>query len=153
MQLLYQLGGDGWACARFSDGAHCREMGVSYLSDGLGDMARAALQLLRGNREVSFSFQDEPGEHRWTLSRGEADSLRVRIFWSQHNFNERFPGRANEVFACHCAVLDFVGQVAHVLQTLLIQEGIDGYKFRWKNHEFPLATFNEIRRLLTPRAS
>jgi hypothetical protein len=61
-------------------------------------MARSALPLLRGAREVSFSFQDEPGEHRWTLSRGEADSLRLRIFWSKDTFNHRFPGpRAPEL--------------------------------------------------------
>jgi hypothetical protein len=147
MQLVYQLDGDGWASARISDGSSCRDMDVSYLSDALGEMAWSALQLLCGARESSFSFQDEPGEHRWTLSRGEADSLLVRIFWSEHNFNERFPRRATEVFACNCSVLDFVGQVSHLLQDLLVEEGVEGYRRRWKNHDFPLDTFKAIQRL------
>jgi hypothetical protein len=153
MQLVYQLDGPGWASVRVSDATSSLDMEASYLSDALGDMAMSALQLLRGVREASFSFQDEPGEHRWTLSRGEADLLHVRIFWSKHNFNERFPGRATEVFACDCAVLDFVGQVSYVLQTLLIDEGLEGYRGRWRNHDFPLGTFTEIQRLLTPRAN
>lgn len=113
-------------------------------------MARCAVQLLRGVREVSFSFQDEPGEHRWTRIRGEADSLRIRIFWSKETFNHRFPRHATEVFSCDCAVLDFVGQVSWVLQTLLHEEGLDGYRRRWLSHEFPLGAFEEIQRLLEP---
>jgi hypothetical protein len=42
-------------------------MHVSYLSDALDDMAEAALCLLRGGREASFGFEDEPGEHRWIV--------------------------------------------------------------------------------------
>lgn len=150
MRIEYQLAGAGWADARISDGSSSREMEVSYLSDALGDMAQGALQMLRGAREVSFSFQDEPGEHRWTLIRGEEDSLRIRIFWSKEAFNHRFPRHATEVFSCDCAVLDFVGQVSYVLQTLLLEEGLDGYRRRWLSHEFPLGVFNEIQRRLEP---
>ena len=151
MQLVYQLAGAGWADARISDSSGYRDMAVSYLSDGLGDMARAALQLLRGMREVSFSFQDEPGEHRWMLSRSEADSLRIRILWFEDTFSPRPQERGTEVFKCDCALLDFVGQVSSVLQTLLADEGIEGYRRRWQSHEFPLDTFTEIQRLLTPQ--
>jgi hypothetical protein len=151
MQIVYQLFGAGWADARISDQSSYRDMAVSYLSDSLGDMARAALQLLRGAREVSFSFQDEPGEHRWTLSRGEADSLRIRILWFEDTFSPRAQEHGTEVFECDCAVLDFVGQVSSVLQTLLQDEGIEGYRRRWQNHEFPLHTLTEIQRLLAPQ--
>jgi hypothetical protein len=151
MQLVYKLAGAGWADARISNTSVYRDMAVSYLSDALGAMARAALQLLRGAREASFSFQDEPGEHRWILSRGEADSLRIRILWFEDNFSPRPQERGTEVFGCDCAVLDFVGQVSSVLQTLLADEGIDGYIRRWQSDEFPVDTFAEIQRLLTPQ--
>ena len=62
MELVYQLEGAGWADARISDGSRQLGMSVSYLSDALGDMAKAALHLLRGGREASFSFEDEPGQ-------------------------------------------------------------------------------------------
>ena len=151
MRLVYQLAGAGWADARISDNSSYRDMTVSYLSDALGDMARAALQLLRGAREASFSFEDEPGEHRWILSRGEADSLRIRILWFEDTFSPPSQERGTEVFKCDCAVLDFVGQVSSVLQTVLADEGIEGYMRRWQHHEFPLGTFTEIQRLLTPQ--
>jgi hypothetical protein len=151
MQLVYQLAGAGWADARISHNSSYRDMVVSYLSDGLGDMARAALQLLHGAREVSFSFQDEPGEHRWILSRGEADSLHIRILWFDDTFTSRPRERGAEVFTCDCVVLDFVGQLSYVLQSILADEGLEGYKLRWQNHEFPLDTFTELQRLLTPQ--
>jgi len=151
MQLVYQLAGSGWADARISHNSGYRDMAVSYLSDALGDMARAALQLLCGAREASFSFQDEPGEHRWILSHGEADSLYIRILWFEDSFSPRPQGRGGEVFMCECAVLDFVGQVSSVLQNLLADEGIEGYMRRWQSHEFPLEAFTEIQRLLTPQ--
>lgn len=153
MQLIYQLRGEGWAEARISDNSKHRAMVASYLSDALGDMACAALQLLRGAREVQFSFQDEPGEHRWILNRGEEDSLHIRILW----FRETFTGHllrgplGTEVFTSDCGVLDFVGQVSHVLQGILTDEGIDGYKRRWKKHDFPVETFAQIQKLLTPQ--
>jgi hypothetical protein len=152
MEIVYELAGAGWADARISHKGNYRNMAVSYLSDALGDMARAAVQLLRGGREVSFSFQDEPGEHRWILSRGEADSLRIRVFWFDDAFSARRQERGTEVFACDCAVLDFVGQVSYVLQSVLADEGVEGYRRRWQNYEFPLDSFTELQRLLTPQA-
>jgi len=151
MELVFQLGGAGWADARMSDGSRGRDMRVSYLCDALGEMARAALHLLRGSREAVFAFDDEPGEHRWVLTRGEADSLSIRIFWFDETFSSRRLGKGTEVFSCDCAVLDFVGPVFSVLHQILSNEGVEGYKRRWKNNEFPLDTYNEIRRLLAPR--
>jgi hypothetical protein len=151
MELIYQLAGAGWADARISDGGRCRDMSVSYLSDALGDMARSALHLLRGSRDVSFAFEDEPGEHRWILTRGTSDSLRVRILWFKDTFSARLYDQGTEVFTCDCDVLDFVGQVSAVLQNIITDDGIDGYKRRWQNNDFPLDTFNEIQRLLTPQ--
>ena len=152
MELIYQLAGAGWADARISAGGRHRNMTVSYLSDALGDMARSALHLLRGSREVSFAFEDEPGEHRWILTRGTMDSLRIRILWFEDTFSRSSPDQGAEVFSCDCAVLDFVGQVSAVLQNIVTDDGIEGYKRRWQNHDFPTDTFNEIQRLLTPQS-
>jgi hypothetical protein len=151
MQLVYQLAGTGWADARISHNSKYRDMAVSYLSDALGDMAQAALGLVSGTREVSFSFQDEPGEHKWLLTRGEADSLRIRILWFNDTFSRRPQESGEEVFACDCAVLDFVGQISHVLHNILSEESVEGYKRRWKNHDFPLDAYTELQRVLTPQ--
>jgi len=152
MELVYQLEGAGWADARISDGSRQLGMSVSYLSDALGDMAKAALHLLRGGREASFSFEDEPGQNRWLLTRGEADSLRIQIRWFDDTFSSLDFGRGKEVFFCECAVLDFAGQVHSVLHQVLEDEGAEGYKRRWTNHDFPAESFAEIQKLLTPDA-
>jgi len=149
MKLIYQLAGAGWADARICDNSRCRDMAASYLSDALGDMARAALQLLGGGREASFSFQDDPGEHRWILSRGEEDSLRIRVLWFDDAFSPRPPERGAEVFTCDCTVLDFVGQVSFVLQNILAEVGVEGYQRRWRNHAFPIETFTRLQGFLT----
>lgn len=151
MELIYQLAGAGWADARISDGDRQLDMSVSYLSDALGNMARAALALLRGSREASFAFEDEPGQHRWTLVRGDSDSLSIRIHWFDDALSTRPAERRTEVFACECCVLDFAGQVSAVLHHVLADEGIDGYKRRWQMHDFPSETLNQIQRLLTPQ--
>jgi hypothetical protein len=151
MQLVYQLGGAGWADARISHNSKYRDMAVSYLSDALGDMTQAAVRLVRGAREVSFSFQDEPGEHRWLLTRGESDSLRIRILWFHDTFSRRPQECGEEVFICDCTVLDFIGQVLHELHDILSEEGVDGYKRRWQNHDFPLDAYTELQRVLTPQ--
>lgn len=148
MELIYDLEGAGWADARISDGSQHRDFSVSYISDALGDMAKAAVLLLHGSREASFTLQDEPGEHRFILLRGNADSLTIRVLW----FNGASSGRADrfgeEVFRCDCAVLDFVGQVSVNLHAILTKYGLDGYKQSWRTHEFPTRAYNEIRRLL-----
>jgi hypothetical protein len=147
MEITYDLTGGGWARASVSDGTANREMRVTYLSDALADIARAALELLRGARDISFSFQDEPGEHRWLLKRGEADTLHVRVLRFEDTFSTRTQGGL-EVFYSKCTVMDFVGQVCFVLQNILERVGLEGYRKLWRNSDFPLDTFNELQRRL-----
>jgi hypothetical protein len=55
MELIYDLEGAGWAGARISDGSQHRDFSVSYLSDALGDMAKAAAMLLNGTSRLNPS--------------------------------------------------------------------------------------------------
>ncbi|MGV3754357.1 MAG: hypothetical protein ACO1QS_03170 [Verrucomicrobiota bacterium] len=149
MRITYQLAGSGWANALVSEGERTLEMSASYLSDALGDMAKAAVSLLTEAREVTFSFQDEPGEHQWILTRGEFDALHVRVVWFPKTFGSgNKAGSGIEVFACDCTVMDFVGQVFSTLNAVLHDEGLEGYKRRWKNNDFPLKAYQELQKLL-----
>jgi hypothetical protein len=148
MEIVYQLAGAGWADARITDGVNFRNMSVSYLSDALGDMAKAALNILRGENEASFAFEDEPGEHLWLLTREANHSLRIKILWCDDTFGSERQKHRSEVFATECTVLDFVSQVSAILDHILTDEGIEGYKQRWTNHDFPIEIFNELQRLL-----
>ena len=149
MEIIYQLAGAGWADARVRADHGYRDMSVSYLSDALGDMAAAAVALVRGARSARFAFQDEPGEHRWLLERGADDSLRIRVVWFEDTFAARRDDRGAEVFSCECTVLDFAGQVLSVLGSILEDHGVDGYRQQWQEHEFPMEAFERLRTALT----
>jgi len=134
MELLDEPKSAGWSAGRISEGSQELNFQVSHFSDTLGDMAKAAAMLLNGSREESFSFPDEPGEHRFVLTRGVADSLTIRVLWfgSVSGRTDRF---GKEVFRCDCAVLDLVGQVFANLHTILGQYGLDGYQQAFRNFD------------------
>ena len=148
MELVYQLQGAGWANASVSNGSTRHHIAVSYLSDALGDMARATVHLLQGGRETSFNFQDEPGAHRWCIVQDDRCFLGIRIEW----FAQTFPPCSGgvKVFECDCHLLEFAGQVLAVLAGILEKEGIEGYKQRCQKYDFPVAAFEEIKKLIIP---
>ena len=153
MKLIYKLGDAGWADASIADEGAQLECRISYLSDALGDMAQAAVQLLNGARATSFSFQDEPGEHRFLLTRGEADRLDIRVLSFKETFapqSAHAEKQASVVFRSHCAVMDFVGQVSANLHDILTKFGLKGYKDAWTKDDFPMASYREIQRHLNP---
>lgn len=148
MELIYELEGAGWVSARISEGSRQCELSVSYLSDALGDMAQAAVMLLIGSREETFRFQDEPGEHRFILTRGDADALTVRVLWFEDTFSSRADEFGKEVFRCECPALEFVGQVYSNLHAIVTKHGLDGYQRAWRYHEFPSEAYDAIRERL-----
>ena len=61
LRLEYTLHEHGWADASIGNGETVIEFEVSYLSDALGDLARAARGILRGLPSAAVGFQQEPG--------------------------------------------------------------------------------------------
>jgi hypothetical protein len=53
---------------------------ASFLTDGLGDLLEGVAALVRGPEQATATvrWMDEPGEHRWQLTR-DGDGVRVRI--------------------------------------------------------------------------
>jgi hypothetical protein len=137
MKFVVQLSGRGWADAFLENDQQHLKADISYLSDGIGEMADAAVAILKGERSTKFSFQDEPGEHVFVLTRGKDDQLNIQVF---ENF-KTFEGRLkNSVLKIDCAVLDFVGQVFSSLAAMQRNEG-DAYKERW-GYDFPKPAFD-----------
>src|SRR4051812_41879340 len=77
--LSYTLEDHGWATASFGNGESTIQTDVSYLSDALGDLARAARGILRGLPQATFSLQREPGEHRIVFTRRD-DHVTVNVY-------------------------------------------------------------------------
>ena len=159
MKLSYRMDGTGWATATIADAGREREMVVSYLSDSVLEMARAAIGLLEGAPSARFCFADEPGEHRCIVDRISDREARIRVLWFEELWSGLPSERGEEVFECTCTVARFCGEVLACLQSLLKEHGMDGYKSLWVLHDFPadeLARLSQLvraRRMLEGEAS
>jgi hypothetical protein len=70
--------GSGWADASISDADAFAAFEVSYISDALRDFLAAVAASVEGAPQATCIWQDEPGEHRWVLSR-DGNDLRIRF--------------------------------------------------------------------------
>jgi hypothetical protein len=151
MKLSYVLDEAGWARAIISDAGQQREMNVTYLSNSLSDMARAAILLLEGSDSVRFSFDDEPGEHRCIVKRTNESDAHICVLWFEELWSGLPDERGTEVFSCTCTVARFCGEVLSCLQCLLEEHGTGGYKEKWLSHEFPSTELKRLRELISAR--
>ncbi len=141
LRLSYILQQHGWATASISNGDTAVETDVTYLSDGLGDLARAARGILRGLPEATFSFQQEPGEHRFVLSR-EDDHVRLAVYRFAESFSR---ARAGEpVLVAECGLREFATECINCLRRVLDEHGEEGYRERWKNADFPSREYHDL---------
>ncbi len=148
MTLSYILDDAGWASATISHDGQRREMVASYLSDPVAEMADAAICLLQGADSVRFSFLDEPGEHRCYVTRVEGSDVQIRVLWLDDCMPALPDERGTDVFACRCSLARFCGEVLSCLQHLLAEHGIEGYKQRWIDSDFPSERFERLRALI-----
>ena len=150
MTLSYILGQAGWATVTISHDTQRLEMNASYLSDSLPEMTQAAICLLEGADSVRFFFEDEPGEHRCIVCRTGDSEAKIRILWFDDCAG--FPDeRGSEVFFCTCSIARFCGEVLACLQRLLDEHGVDGYKQKWVEHDFPTERLERLRGLVRKR--
>lgn len=150
LSLSYTLNEHGWATASIGNGDITIDLGVSFLSDGLGDLARAARGILRGLPEASFSLMQEPGEHRFLVSR-QGDRVRVNAYRFSDTFSRRQQG--DLVLTAECSVREFATASINCLRRVLDVHGEAGYRDRWKRADFPLQEYRDLldlRRNLRP---
>jgi hypothetical protein len=145
VNLTYVLHDAGWATAVIADGDRRREMVVSYLSDSLAEMTQSALTLLEGAETARFSFDDEPGEHRFVVTRSSPEFVDIRVLWFDDLWTGLPDERGSEVFVCSCSVARFAGEVLSCLQHLLSEHGLNGYKQKWVAHDFPSDIFDALQ--------
>lgn len=87
----FTLQGSGWAEGAVGDDERHARMTVSYLTDALGDLLEAVWRSGNGEAEARCSWEDEPGEYRWILTRAGED-VHVRIL----EFADRYPSRPDD---------------------------------------------------------
>ena len=143
----YALTGTGWSAAELTVGQTVRDVSASYLSDALGDLLGALVQLTEADGEARVSWEEEPGEFRWILTR-TGDDLAIRLLW----FDDLYPPQPDEQGLVGiddtCAFTAFVQAVAGAARAVLGEHGEDGYLERWVEHPFPTAHLHALEQWL-----
>jgi len=150
LDLSYNLGNHGWATACASNGGQHVEMTASYLSDALGDFARAVRGLMRGLSETTFSFLDEPGEHRIIFKRDE-ETVHVAVYWFEDESANLHHGRV--VLTAECSVGELATTTINCLRKVLDAHGETGYRERWREHDFPMQEYRDLLELRREHAA
>ncbi len=146
--INYKLTGAGWSECTVTAGDKTAHVTASYLSDALESLAGAVLAIGRGINLARASFDEEPGEYRWVFERVDDQDVRLRIF----EFSELWSKKEDEdgilILDVQIPVLVLVRSMVSCLADVLQASGIEGYREKWLQHDFPLQQYEELRSTL-----
>jgi hypothetical protein len=152
LHLKYALTGSGWSeCTLSVDDVNVTTT-ASYLSDALDSLCLAVIGILRGEAMTRASFDEEPGEYRWLFNRLTSDRLRIRILMFRELWANRPDVEGETIFDAECRLRTFAGALVSELQRLLAEHGLEGYRGKWIEHDFPEKRLAELQELLAKRA-
>jgi hypothetical protein len=138
VRFTYRLAGTGWSEGRLVIGDRFADATASYLSDALGDLLRAALELARGAENARASWDEEPGEYRWIFNRtGERVRVRVLAFPEWRAIMDAPDEDGEMLLDASCAVGELIAAIAAGARKVLHEWGEDGYEAKWVDHPFP----------------
>ena len=152
VSIEFAITGPGWADLKFHIGS--REYvadGVSYTTDVLGDLLRAALMIATGGCTARASFDGEPMETRLIIGNDWDRSewrkrFRVRVFTARDIY-EKTPDEACDlVFEAECDERAFLSAVATAATDILNRYGTDGYP--WWDMPFPMRALRALETAL-----
>lgn len=137
VEFSYRLTGTGWSEARIANDKCSTVLTASYLSDALGDLLAAVCDLLDGAGATGCTWQEEPGEYRWSLARhGEYVAVRVQDLVLREGA---------VVFDALVPLRDFATAIASGAELVLDEHGETGYRERWVEHPFPVEALAAVR--------
>ena len=144
MKFRYELEGPGWATCTVEIGGQTAVATASYLSDGLGSLTTAVIQLCEGADNASAVFSEEPGAYRWHFQRIGPERVRLQL---REEHSESTAGKL--VIDRECRLRSFAEALRAELDRLLAVHGEEGYVKLWIEHPFPRAELARLTRLLT----
>lgn len=150
VDFQYDLGSAGWASVTISDDSHSATMAVSYLHDSLGELTNAMNLLLKGGVESRTIFMEEPGEHLMSLINRRDDELEIEVRWFKDwaSWNMNSKKDYDVVFKQTTSLFEFANKVCDNLDNIYFNEGIEGYKEKWIEHDYPLSAYLKLKKLL-----
>ena len=138
LTIRYRLTGTGWSECDLASEEMSVTISASYMSDALGDLSRAVLELVQGEGESRCSFEEEPGEYRWIFTRTDGEAgVDLHILWFNDAFEKQPDERGKEVFAAATTMPELVRALVAALDEVRDSHGVEGYRERWVEHDFP----------------
>jgi hypothetical protein len=149
----YYLTGAGWAEAFFSNERQNIRFDISYLSDPLSELFQGLCRLIDNKSDTErIVFAEEPGEHSLVISKQDRDTIKVEIFWSnewEEIGNAPKISRKKElVYSDTDSLTNFASVICVGTDSLLERLTLVEYKEKWSLFEFPIESYNRLRRLL-----
>lgn len=150
LKIKYNLGDHGWANVKFTNHLRGVNMTVSYLHDTLTDFIRAANLLLKDSKEAKVLLMDEPGEHMIYLQSTDNVNLNIEIRWFKDwaSWDLATEKEFETVFSTKDTIKNFSTQIFENATRILTDYGLEGYKAKWIEHDFPINEFDTLKRLL-----
>lgn len=146
VRLTYTLHEAGWATVEIRCGNATVEMRASYLHDSLYDLLSAAKAIASGAGEVTVVLMDEPGEHHLNVRRLTGGRIAFEVIW----FDDwqswgigRSPGKT--VLSCQTTIAHLRGQVLSAARAIIDDYGMEGYRQKWLEHDFPIEQYEDLR--------
>lgn len=149
MRFDFNLATDapGWADPVVeSDGARLQMM-ASYLSDALGDLVGALLQLANGRSSAECYWAKDPGSWHWVFLRPNETDVEVRIGLS--GYDSSAPWLPDEPkLHTRVTLVELVRAVVDGAQRCVDTFGAEGFARQWIEHPFPALQVDALQRWL-----
>ena len=144
-RIGYVLSGTGWATLSFRADAGPLAFAVSYLHDSLGDLARMGLEMAKGANCATAVFMDEPGEVLFVVTGDEDDlSFELRRYRDWASWGLIATDDYEVVDRGTIRRVDLVRNIHVVLERMYVDLGLEKYRERWVQHDFPLRAYEGL---------
>jgi len=144
--IEYKVENAGWAIAKIDNGEKHVEFEVSYLHDSLKELAESAIDLKTKNHK-SIIFMGEPGEHRLILTKNAENKIAYELHSYADWFNWNLVSEEEYVLVLkgETTLAKYINQVRTVLATIFSEIGLEKYKQKWINHDFPIREYEKLK--------
>lgn len=139
--INYKLEDIGWATGTIGNGEKGVSFPISYLNDSLKELAESAIDIV-SSEQKSVLFMGEPVD--WKLTINNIDNK--EITYELKKFDDGVSkDNYTTVLAGNTGIVDYVTQIKNILSAILHEFGIEKYKEKWIQDEFPLAEYEKLK--------
>lgn len=146
ISIDYKLEDAGWAVANIGNGDLVQTMTVSYLHDTLKQLGESAI-FIKEAKAKRVIFMDEPGEHHLLISNVTGNEIAYELRWYDDwtDWNAIEDENYELVLTGKTTIVNYVNEVRNVLKSIWDEFGLETYKKKWVNHEFPQKELEKLK--------